>query len=142
MGSFLPIACVFRGCVCQLHECDAVSRSYHAVRSRLAGEGSCSHTPAMAGPVRKPTQYTRDLMKPFTRLLFVLSLLGCPALAQIATTSLRGTVVDPSGAVVGGADVSISEAASGFRATRKTAAKGEDTFPQRAPGRCPSPASR
>ncbi len=74
-------------------------------------------------------------MKPFIRLLIVLSLLGFPALAQIATTSLRGTVIDPAGAVVGGADVSISEAASGFHATRKTAANGEYIFPQIAPGR-------
>ena len=73
-------------------------------------------------------------MKSLTRLLLIL-VLGCPALAQIATTSLRGTVVDPSGAVVGGADVSISEAASGFHATRKTAANGEYIFPQIAPGR-------
>ena len=54
--------------------------------------------------------------------------------AQIAVTSLRGTVSDPSGAVVGGAEVTISQATSGFRATRKTAANGEYTFPQIAPG--------
>jgi hypothetical protein len=73
-------------------------------------------------------------MKPCTRLLLVLSLLGCPALAQIATTSLRGTVVDPSGAVVGGAQVSLLQSSTGFHAEHTTSANGEYSFAQIPPG--------
>ena len=71
----------------------------------------------------------------FSRWRFVLILfVGAVAQAQIATTSLRGTVTDPSNAVVGNADVTIDEASSGFHATRKTSANGEYSFQQLAPG--------
>ena len=73
-------------------------------------------------------------MKPFARLLLVLSLIGCPALGQIATTSLRGTVVDPSGAVVGGAQVSLLQSSTGFHAEHTTSANGEYSFAQIPPG--------
>jgi len=46
--------------------------------------------------------------------------------AQTATTSLRGTVFDPKGAVVSGATVSIANPASGF--TRSTKADGEGAY--------------
>ena len=73
-------------------------------------------------------------MKHFARLLIALSLLGCPAVAQIATTSLRGTVVDPSGAVVGGAQVSLLQPSTGFHAEHTTLANGEYSFAQIPPG--------
>ena len=75
-------------------------------------------------------------MKSFVKLLLLVALLGSgvSTQAQTAVTSLRGTVSDPSGAVVGGAEVTISQATSGFRATRKTTANGEYSFPQIAPG--------
>jgi Carboxypeptidase regulatory-like domain len=73
-------------------------------------------------------------MKPLTRLLLFLSLLSSPALAQIATTSLRGTVTDSSGAVVGGAQVSLLDSSNGSKATHTTSANGEYSFAQIAPG--------
>ncbi len=76
-------------------------------------------------------------MKCLVKLLPLVTLFaGSVAMhAQIAVTSIRGTVTDSSGAVVGNADVSLSEATTGFHATRKTSANGEYTFPQIAPGK-------
>ena len=74
-------------------------------------------------------------MKPLTQVAphpILLGLAGSSADRHDLAARNRG---QPSGAVVGGADVSISEAASGFHATRKTAANGEYIFPQIAPGR-------
>jgi Carboxypeptidase regulatory-like domain len=48
------------------------------------------------------------------------------ALAQTVTTSLRGTVYDPKGAVVAGAFVSITNPATGF--TRSTKSDGQGTY--------------
>jgi hypothetical protein len=54
--------------------------------------------------------------------------LAVSAIAQVATTSLRGVVTDPSGAVVPGATITVTNGASG-QAIRATAnAAGEYTF--------------
>jgi hypothetical protein len=50
--------------------------------------------------------------------------------AQVATTSLRGTVFDEGGAVVNGATVTINDPATGFSRTSKTTTHGEYQFPQ------------
>lgn len=55
-------------------------------------------------------------------------------LAQTNTTSLSGTVTDVTGAVISGADVSISNAASGSRQNTRTSTKGEFSFEQIQPG--------
>lgn len=49
-------------------------------------------------------------------------------LAQSATTSLRGTVYDPKGAVVSGATVTIANPATGFSRTGKTDGQGNYQF--------------
>src|SRR5438270_6014521 len=49
-------------------------------------------------------------------------------LAQTATTSLRGTVTDPKGAVVSGASVTLSDPATGFSRTTKTDSQGAYQF--------------
>lgn len=54
--------------------------------------------------------------------------LGTLAFAQSATTSLRGTVTDPKGAVVVGAAVTISDPATGLSRNIKTGAQGEYQF--------------
>jgi hypothetical protein len=54
---------------------------------------------------------------------------------QTALTSLRGTVVDPAGGVVAGAQVELENAASGFHASTKTNPDGSYEFPQISPGR-------
>ena len=55
-------------------------------------------------------------------------------LAQGNTTALSGTVTDATGAVISGADVSISNAASGSRQNTQTTSKGEFSFEQIQPG--------
>jgi hypothetical protein len=72
-----------------------------------------------------------------TALIVVLLLaLSCPLylIAQTNTTALSGTVSDATGAIISGADVSISNAASGNRQNTQTTAKGEFSFEQVQPG--------
>lgn len=54
---------------------------------------------------------------------------------QTASTSLRGTVTDPSGSIVPGASVTIENQASGFHASVMTDASGAYEFVQIVPGR-------
>jgi hypothetical protein len=54
-----------------------------------------------------------------------LTLLSPSALAQNATTSLRGTVKDPAGAVVPGAIITLTDKASGFTLTAKSGSGGD-----------------
>lgn len=63
-------------------------------------------------------------------LVFSLVLLTGTGIAQIATTSLRGVVRDPSGAVVPNARVSIVNAATGQSLSTTSNAAGEYTFSQ------------
>src|ERR1700728_4104102 len=59
--------------------------------------------------------------------LFLL-LLPSFGLAQTFTTSLRGTVVDSSGAVVPGATISLDSKSTGSHLTTHTDAKGDYQF--------------
>ncbi len=75
------------------------------------------------------------------RRLSLLSLLTCGAMllssatwAQIATTSLRGAVVDASGAAVQGAAVTLDEPSQGVHFAHTSDAKGEYLFSQIPPG--------
>jgi len=54
--------------------------------------------------------------------------------AQTAMTSLHGVVIDPSGAVIPGAKVSIVETQTGFKADRVANDRGEYGFEQIPPG--------
>jgi hypothetical protein len=54
--------------------------------------------------------------------------------AQSNTTALSGVVMDPSGAVIAGATVTIVDAAMGTTKTGLTKSKGEFEFPQISPG--------
>ncbi len=68
-------------------------------------------------------------------LLAVLGNVCSPILvAQSNTTALAGTVTDATGAVVANATVSISNGASGTKATKQTSSKGEYSFEQVQPG--------
>jgi hypothetical protein len=62
---------------------------------------------------------------------FCISLVAWP---QISTTSLRGAVTDPSGAVVPGAVVTLTEAAKGLHFEHTADAQGEYLFSQIPPG--------
>lgn len=65
----------------------------------------------------------------FTISAFVLSLiLAASAIAQVATTSLRGVIRDPSGAVVPGATVDLSNPANGQKFSATSDAAGGYTF--------------
>ena len=66
-------------------------------------------------------------------LAFVLSAAFVSLSAQVGTTSLRGTVFDEKGAVVGGATVTIINPATGLTRTTQTNAQGEYQFPQLPP---------
>ena len=67
----------------------------------------------------------------------VLLLLACPALvcAQTAVTSVRGTITDPSGAMVPAAEVILNDSATGFEISHTTDASGAYSFLQIPPGR-------
>src|SRR5215469_10995898 len=53
---------------------------------------------------------------------------GSPAWSQSSTTSLRGTIVDPKGAVVSGADVTLANTDTAFSRTVKTDDRGVFQF--------------
>ena len=57
-----------------------------------------------------------------------------PMWAQSSSTSLNGTVLDPSGAVLTGAVITLENKANGFQATTQTDTKGLYQFSQLAPG--------
>jgi hypothetical protein len=74
----------------------------------------------------------------FTRFLAltVFSMLAPFALlAQTATTSVHGVISDPSGALVPGAHVSISNPETGYKSERVTDVRGEYAFEQITPGK-------
>jgi hypothetical protein len=75
----------------------------------------------------------------FLSILFLLGLmatpLSSPLLAQTNTTGLSGTVTDPSGALVPGAAIELSNPATGFLKVVKSGAKGEYTFDQILPAK-------
>ena len=54
--------------------------------------------------------------------------------SQNATTSLRGTIADPQGAVIVGANVQLSRADTGFRAAHVSGKDGGYQFLQIPPG--------
>jgi len=74
-------------------------------------------------------QLTKLISRAFLFFLFLHASVWC----QVATTSLRGTVSDPNGAVLPGASVTISDPATGFLRNTKTSAQGEYQFPQLPP---------
>src|SRR5207247_9622121 len=65
-------------------------------------------------------------------LLAVLALVLCASFdahAQVTTAAVRGTMTDPQGAAVAGADVSITNVDTGFTRTVKSGTDGEYSFP-------------
>lgn len=64
----------------------------------------------------------------------LVTLLSAPLQAQSSTTSLRGTVTDPQGAVLPGASVTLSNSSNGFSESKKTDRDGVYQFLQLPPG--------
>jgi Carboxypeptidase regulatory-like domain len=73
--------------------------------------------------------------KRFLSLLLFLVAYTVPMRSQTGLTSLRGTVTDPSGAVVPNAQVALDNIATGLHLTRVTDLNGEYSFLQILPGR-------
>ena len=71
----------------------------------------------------------------FTPTLLLLLPLVPSALAQTATTTLRGVVSDPSGAVMANVDVLLTDPSTGFSQAHKTNAQGEYSYQQLPPGK-------
>src|SRR5579864_6951854 len=67
-------------------------------------------------------------------LLVVLGLLSANAQVDYATATLRGTVLDPQGAVVSGATVTATNPASGLSKSAKTGGDGAYRIPALPPG--------
>jgi hypothetical protein len=63
-------------------------------------------------------------------LLFVLGLTACPAHAVDVNARIKGTVTDPSGAVVPNAAVTATNLATGVKYPTKTLNSGDYLFPQ------------
>ena len=61
-------------------------------------------------------------------LLFLVLACSAVLVAQTATTSLRGTVTDPKGAVVQGATITLGNAATGYSRTAKSGSDGVYQF--------------
>ena len=70
----------------------------------------------------------RSSSRHVTRLFGIILSLATLTFGQSATTSLRGTVTDPKGAVVAGAAVTISDPATGLSRDTKTGDQGEYQF--------------
>src|SRR5215469_11781191 len=66
--------------------------------------------------------------------LCLLPLLAAPLLAQKTTGVLRGVVTDPSGAVVAGVPVVVTNVATGQERTVTTNTQGEYTADELSPG--------
>lgn len=74
--------------------------------------------------MRKLNLFTRGLVS-----LFLLTLLSGSLLAQ-ASSSLRGTIIDPKGAVVAGAKVTLLDSQNGFTRSAVTDERGDYQFLQ------------
>ena len=70
------------------------------------------------------------VLRSLALIALMVALLSVCVLSQTATTSLRGTVTDPKGALVTGAKVTLNNPATGFSRTTKTAADGVYQFQQ------------
>ena len=66
----------------------------------------------------------------FAALVFSLVIVAGTSIAQVATTSLRGVIKDPTGAVVPNAKVTLINAANGQTLSTTSNAAGEYSFPQ------------
>jgi hypothetical protein len=67
--------------------------------------------------------------------LFLLAVVTTASFAQNATTSLRGIVKDPSGAVVPGATITLSDSATGYKTSATSGASGEYQLTQIPPAK-------
>jgi hypothetical protein len=73
------------------------------------------------------------MKRAISSFLWLLLLLSS-SIGQVSTTSLRGLVSDPGGAVVGGAQIALANRAAGFGRTTTSNERGDYQFLQVPPG--------
>ena len=115
------LACVLNLWNTALSAISAVSRSCVADAVGIAFGGNWGPTPREVFSMRSALRVVA---------LLAASLLAFQSLAigQSATTSLRGTVYDPKGAVVAGAAVTLTNPSTGFSRSAKTDGQGNYQF--------------
>jgi hypothetical protein len=86
-----------------------------------------AHSTAMSTLQWKATQVTALLLTYLAALLFVLS--PQPAFTQVSTASIQGTVVDSTGAAVGGATITATQLDTQIARTTTSEASGAYIFP-------------
>src|SRR5688572_1795104 len=64
----------------------------------------------------------------------IVAILAITALSQSSTATLSGTVADPNGAAIPGAQITITRPATGFESSATTNASGYFTVPLLPPG--------
>lgn len=75
------------------------------------------------------------MTRSLTLIALLISLVWCCSLSsQNATTSLRGTITDPQGAVIVGATVELIRAETGFHAAHISAKDGDTNSSRFLPG--------
>jgi len=79
-------------------------------------------------------RHTKGLFGLSIALSVVCLFIGSAVLAQTGTTSLRGTILDKSGAAIVGAKVTLSNSQQGFERTVLSGESGAYEFPGLAPG--------
>jgi hypothetical protein len=82
----------------------------------------------------KLDSFLRRLSARSLALLGALAMLQCPASAQTTTGRLLGRVADPTGAVVAGVKVTLTNQATGVSTTRATNSSGDYNFVEVPPG--------
>ena len=81
-----------------------------------------------------PKHKTGNVASAFVVSLLFLSFASTPAIAQVTTGSILGTVHDSTGAVVPNATVTITDTAKGTISTKQTDASGDYNVPFLIPG--------
>ncbi len=82
----------------------------------------------------KPDSLLRRLSLVSLALVAALAALACPSFAQTTTGRLLGRVADPTGAVVAGVKVTLTNQATGVSTTRLTNGNGDYNFVEVPPG--------
>src|SRR6266851_2672305 len=81
-----------------------------------------------------PKNKTKIFASALAALFLFLALVSKPAIAQVTTGSILGTVHDSTGAVVPNATITITDTAKGTISTKQTDASGDYNVPFLIPG--------
>src|SRR5581483_10389861 len=103
---------------------------------RLRRTATCSESVLASSHLQTRGVVAMSAKRAVCRLFIFLSLTAAAPFSGYSqsNTLLRGTVTDPQGAVIAGAVVTLSSAATGFNRSVNTDPRGEYQFVQLAPG--------